>query len=593
MSEPSGVVRRLAAIMAADMVGYSVMMGLDEEGAFAAVRSLRHDILQPAFNAHEGRLFKTTGDGFLVEFASPLGAVRCAVAIQSALIGNTLQLRIGINTGDVLVEDNGDIYGDDVNVAVRIESLATPSGIVLSSKAYLEVAGKLTLKFIDLGECQLKNILKPIRVFSINNAPTEEKPIYSHTKSEDEINPLSIAVMPFDNLLGDQSQDYFCDGLVDSLTTDIALHTPNLFVAGRSSAFTYKGSRIDSRQVSRDLHVRYILQGSMQRFGGRFRINAQLVDGVTGVQQWAERFDGDAGDPFGVQDEVTSRIANSIAGAIYAERSRAFESRRGEPGVMDLVLQGWAKLFLGDRSKAAFDAAEPYYRAALALEPTNPDANIGLGCVIAGRLFNVDRYSLSIEALKHRVGEAHKFLDLGLSQRPEAAMAHSARCILYAVVHRWREALSACELAHSLDGSSSLYLINIANCRTALGDPESSLEYLEKGLRRSPRDPNIGILYSAFGRAYLLLGRWQESIAYSLKARVNAPTLIVVHLALAAAFAQAGDEIEAKASLAEAFLIEPNISFAWLDSHAWSFDPAYLRFAERTFYAGLRKAGLG
>lgn len=398
--------------------------------------------------------------------------------------------------------------------------------------------------------------------------------------------------MPFDNLSGDRSQEYFCDGLVDSLTTDIALHIPNLFVVGRSSAFTYKGASVDARRVSRELSTQYILQGSIQRSGQRFRINARLVNGANGEQQWSERFDGDASDPFGVQDEVISRIANSIAGAIYAERSRAVEARGGEPGVMDLVLQGWGKAFLGDRSKAAFDAAEPYYRAALAIEPTNPDANIGLGCVIAGRLFNVERYSLSTEELKLRVNEAHKLLDAGLSQKPQAAMAHSARCILFAVVHRWREALSACELAHSLDGSSSLYLINIANCRTALGDPQSSIEYLEKGLRRSPRDPNIGILYSALGRAHLLLGRWRESIDYSLRSRVTAPTLIVVHLALAAAYAQVGDKAQAEASLADARKIEPNVSFAWLDAHAWSFEPAYLRFAETTFYQGLRKAGL-
>ena len=313
--EPSGtgrVERRLAAILAADVAGYSRLIEADEEGTLTRLKALRGGLIDPKIALHKGRLVKTTGDGLLVEFASVVDAVRCAAEVQTALAESNAPLppdrridfRIGIHQGDIVVED-GDIFGDGVNVAARLEALAEPAGICVSTRVREDTAGKLDLAFEDLGEQALKNITRPIRVYRI---AVERKPMSEPFSLPDK---PSLAVLPFQNLSGDPEQEYFVDGVVEEIITAIS-RLPWLFVIARNSSFAYKGKSPDLRQVGRELGVRYVLEGSLRKAGNRVRITGQLIDTTSGAHIWAERFDRALDDIFELQDEVASRVAGAI-----------------------------------------------------------------------------------------------------------------------------------------------------------------------------------------------------------------------------------------------------------------------------------------
>ncbi len=307
------VERRLAAILAADVAGYSRLMGVDEEGTLAALKAFRREIIDPEITDHRGRVVKTTGDGALVEFASAVEAVRCALEIQRAMAGRNanvpdnrrIEFRIGINVGDVII-DEGDIYGDGVNIAARVETLANPGAICLSENAYQQIKGKLALEVSDMGVHQLKNIAQPIRVFSVRLDGTPERPPLAPPDKP------SIAVLPFTNMSGDPEQEYFSDGISEDIITDLS-KIAGLMVISRNSCFTYKGRTVDTRTVGRDLGVRSVLEGSIRRSGNRVRITAQLIDAATGGHLWAERYDRDLTDLFAVQDDVTRRTSDLLS----------------------------------------------------------------------------------------------------------------------------------------------------------------------------------------------------------------------------------------------------------------------------------------
>jgi len=305
--------RRLAAIMAADVAGFSAAMERDEEGTFAQVQELRRTIIEPKIAEHTGRLVKTTGDGFLAEFASPIAALRCALAIQGELAGGPLQLRIGLNLGDVIVEENGDVYGEGVNVAARLEALADPGGILISAKVHSEIEGKVEAAFEDRGEQQVKNIARPVRAYAARAAAAKSTIVGPLTAgSTDKPLPLpdkpSIAVLPFQNMSGDPEQEYFADGMVEDIITALS-RFKSLFVIARNSSFTYKGRAIDIKQVGRDLGVRYVLEGSVRRSGGRVRVTGQLIEATTDRHLWADKFDGSLEDVFDLQDQITPRLS--------------------------------------------------------------------------------------------------------------------------------------------------------------------------------------------------------------------------------------------------------------------------------------------
>jgi TolB-like protein len=383
---PSRVERRLSAILAADVAGYSRLMHHDEEATHAKLTALLAGGVEPAIAEHGGRIVKNTGDGFLAEFPSAIEAVRAAVQFQKRIQELTtgdvedrrIAFRVGVNIGDVIVEPH-DIFGDGVNIAAPLESIAEPGGICISSAAYDQVRGKVGVEFDDLGEQDLKNIPRPVRAYAVvQEGPSQA--IHAERARPDALSAprLSIVVLPFGNLSGDPKQEYFADGVTESLTTDLS-RIGGSFVIGRHTAFTYKGKAVDLRQIGRELNVRYVLEGSVQRSGNRLRVNVQLNDAATGNHLWAERFDKPMADLFDMQDEIVSRLANTLNAQLIAAEARRAE-RSLQPSALDLYFQGMACWNKGWTSLHMMQARS-FFERALELEPGNVDALVGIAAV--------------------------------------------------------------------------------------------------------------------------------------------------------------------------------------------------------------------
>src|SRR5213596_481931 len=369
--ETQRVERRLLAVLAADVAGYSRLVGIDEEGTLAQLRSIRLELIDPAIAVHRGRIIKTTGDGILVEFPSVVDAVRCALAVQRSMAERNAEiaadrfiaLRIGIHLGDVVV-DGADLLGDGVNIAARLEGIADPGGISLSEDVWRQVRDKLPEAFVDLGEQVLKNIARPMRVYRIDLAGAAEAP---HLRLPLPDKP-SIAVLPFQNISGDPEQDYFADGMVEEIITALS-HFRQLFVIARNSSFTYKGRAVDVKQVGRELGVRYVLEGSVRKAANRVRITGQLVDTATGAHLWADRFDGGLGDIFDLQDQVTESVVGAIAPAVEkAEIERAKRKPTESLDAYALYLRGLGRLYQF-AGRQANDEALRLFNSAIELDP--------------------------------------------------------------------------------------------------------------------------------------------------------------------------------------------------------------------------------
>ena len=367
--------RKLAAILAADVVGYSRLMGEDEAGTARAVREHR-EAATPIVADLGGRIVKTTGDGLLLEFPSVVAAVECAIAIQKLMAERNagtpedkrILYRIGGNLGDVLIEGD-DILGDGVNIAARLEGICEPGGVFISGAAFEHVRGRVEAHFVDLGEKDLKNIARPVRVYAIKSGPEGAASAPSASAPNEQEPPrLSIVVLPFANFGGDPEQEHFVDGVTDSLTTDLS-RIGGSFVIGRNTAFTYKGRSVDLKQIGRELNVRYILEGSVQRAGARMRVNVQLIDAGSGKHLWAERFDKPVADLFDMQDEIVARLANALSAQLFAAEARRAE-RKPNPDSMDLCFQGWAWRNKGVTPDNLAEARRLFERAA-ALDPAN------------------------------------------------------------------------------------------------------------------------------------------------------------------------------------------------------------------------------
>lgn len=380
--------RKLAAILAADVAGYSRLMGLDEEGTLRTLKQHRKDFVDPTIEAHHGHIVKTTGDGLLVEFASTVDAVSCAVAVQKGMAERNadipfegrIEFRIGINVGDVLVDDD-DIFGDAVNIAARLEGLARPGGICVSRLVRDQVRDRIQLIFNDHGEQSVKNIERPVRVFGVRLDPGFPPQVAKRAHIVAPTSRLSIVVLPFENLSNDPDQEYFADGLVEDLTTDLS-RIAGSFVIARNTAFTYKGKPVDAKQIGRELDVNYMLEGSVRRLGKKVRINVQLIDTQTGGHIWANRFDGEIDDLFALQDSVTSTLAMTLSlELVEAGAQRA--SQKTNPDAVDLVLRGRAA-GLRPRSRENVVEAAHYYEEALRVAPNSWEAKIGLAEVLVG-----------------------------------------------------------------------------------------------------------------------------------------------------------------------------------------------------------------
>src|SRR5271166_5234181 len=444
--------RKLAAILVADVVGYSRLAGADEDRTLSRLRGLRSDLIDPAIAAHHGRVVKRTGDGSLIEFRSVVDAVRCAIEVQNGLIERNaglpperrIEFRVGIHLGDVVEESDGDLMGDGVNIAARLESICEPGAICLSEDVYRQVKGRLDLAVRDLGPTQLKNIAEPIRVYSLEvSKPAQAKPAPGPASEKSTPPRLSIVVLPFTNIGGDPEQEYFADGVTESLTTDLS-RIDGSFVIARNTAFTYKGKYVDVRQIGRELNVRYVLEGSVQRGGNSVRVNVQLIDAETGNHLWAERFDKPSADLFDMQDEIVARLANALNAQLSAAEARRAE-RAPNPDSMDLNFRGWALWNRGVTPDGLAEARRVFERV-LALDPANAVGLVGVAAVdlkVALSFLPEDR------AARFAAVEAAAIKALSLA--PENARAHLCLGVVQIWTERASHGIGACKRALELN----------------------------------------------------------------------------------------------------------------------------------------------
>jgi adenylate cyclase len=467
------VERRLAAILAADVAGFSALMECDEEGTYARIGNLRREVIEPRLSDHFGRLIKTTGDGFLAEFASPVAALRCALAIQSAQLDdpNALPLRFGLNLGDVIIEEGGDVYGEGVNLAARLEALADAGGILISGKILAEVEGKVEADFEDRGEQQVKNITRPVHIYAARASLSYSR--VTATLSPATILEMpskpSLAVLPFQNMSGDPEQEYFADGMVEDIITALS-RVKSFFVIARNSSFTYKGRTVDVKQVGRELGVRYVMEGSVRKNNDRIRVTAQLVEAATGKHIWAEKYDRLVENVFDVQDDITQ----SVAAATQTH--------------LDLH-----DIEVPDRS-------------------TRPDLNVWL----LSRRSWVRRRLLTFDGLR----EARELAEQAVRVDSRSACAHEAlsAALLHQVFMRTipdrGETLCAArvsaEKAIQLEGASEYAYWCLGMAQFEQGEMDQSILTLRHGLHINP---NSAFLIATMGNYLALMGRAEESIA--------------------------------------------------------------------------------
>jgi TolB-like protein len=587
---PVRVERRLSAILAADVAGYARLMHDDEEATHAKLATLLADGVRPAITDHGGRIVKNTGDGFLAEFPSAVEAVRAAVQFQarieeltiSEVEGSRIAFRVGVNIGDVIVESD-DIFGDGVNIAARIESIAEPGGICISSAAYDQVRGKVAVEFADLGEQNLKNIVLPVRAYAV----VRDQPSPAAQAGRARPGPLSpprlsIVVLPFANLSGDPEQDYFVDGVTESLTTDLS-RIRGSFVIGRHTAFTYKGKAVDLKQIGRELNVRYVLEGSMQRGGDRLRVNVQLVDAETGAHLWADRFDKTVADLFDMQDEIVSRLANTLNAQLIAAEARRAE-RSLHPDALDLYFQGRARWNKG-WTPSHMTQARGFFERALALDPENVDALVGIAAVdFASAAF------LLVDDPDARLAAAEAALTKALSLAPQHALAH---LYLGCVYTRSNPAQGIAECEHSLALNRNLAdahaFIGVVKMR--LGRAAETEAHIREALRLSPRDEAAHRWMGSVGHAKLHLGEDAEAVEWfsrCLKANPNYP---LAKFFLAAAFAHLGKLDEARTAVKEGLALDPAFTIGRYKAFPLRGNPTF-RAGCRRILEGMRVGGV-
>jgi TolB-like protein/class 3 adenylate cyclase/Flp pilus assembly protein TadD len=592
VQEPRGrVERRLSAILAADVAGYSRLMHSDEEATHAKLTALLADAVEPAIAEYGGRIVKNTGDGCLAEFSSAVEAVRAALQFQTRVkeltIGDVedtrIAFRVGVNIGDVIVEPH-DIFGDGVNIAARLEGITEPGGICISSSAYDQVRGKVGVEFTDLGEQNLKNIARPVRVYAVaREGLSPVTKVGSTTPSSLSAPRLSMVVLPFANIGGDPEQDYFVDGVTESLTTDLS-RINGSFVIGRHTAFTFKGKAVDLKQIGRELNVRYVLEGSVQRGGNRVRVNVQLIDAETGKHLWAERFDKPVADLFDMQDEIVSRLANTLNTQLVEAEARRAE-RSLHPDAMDLIFQGMACLNKG-RTSEYLAQSRSFFEPALALDPKNVEALVGLAVVDAaavGMALTVQRAA--------RLAAAETALIKALSLAPQHARAHWLLGNIKMFTNRAAQGIAECEQALALDRNLANAHAYIGRAKYLLGRGEETEAHVQEALRLSPRDTEAFVWMIFAGFAQLQLGADQEAVARfrrSVEINQNHPR---AHIYLATALAHLGQLDEARSAVQAGLAFDPTFTISRFRANVPSDNPTYLAGRER-FYEGMRLAGV-
>jgi adenylate cyclase len=601
--------RRLAAILAADVAGYSRLIGADEQGTLNRLRTVRTEIVDPAIAQRRGRIVKTTGDGLLVEFTSVVDALQCATEIQAVMAEHntgidtekSIELRMGINVGDVVVED-GDIFGDGVNVAARLEALADPGGICVSARVQEDATGKLDLTFEDLGEQSLKNIARSVRVYRIRlpRGPRPVQPTVMIHANSPAIQPtaprLSIVVLPFSNLSNDPEQEYFADGITDDLTTDLS-RISGSFVIARNTAFTYKEKPVDIQQIGRDLRVHYVLEGSVRRTGDQVRVNVQLIDAETGAHIWADRIDTDRSSLAEAQNEITGRLAWTLNIELFSDANRKIERERAiHPDARDLVMRGWAWWYRPS-SMANNQEVLRVFERALELDPRSAEARIGIARVLVGSLASLwTTTSFEQYAAQQDVARAEQLLFEAIENEPNLPMAYAILGLMRRMQSRLAESRIAFERAITLDSNFEWANMQLGWTLLFLARPAEASGLGEKCLRLSPRDPSIFWRYELLGWCQLVSSHLDEAIDFFIKARTANPRIWNFPFALAGALALKGDLDGGRAALAESLKLNPEVNSLakWYALLPWTSRdnaPQFWALQDKTLNEGLRRIG--
>ena len=582
--------RRLAAILAADVVGYGRLMGLDEVGTLDALKAHRGELIDGKIAEHRGRIVKLTGDGMLVEFPSVVNAVACAADIQRGMLGRNedvpqdrrIEFRIGVNLGDVIVEGD-DIFGDGVNVAARLEGIAKPGGIAISASVRDQIGDRLALAFADLGEQSLKNIAQPVRVFEVRWDQESGPAAFRAKPAETLPERPSLAVLPFQNMSGDPEQEYFSDGLVEDVITALSRFR-SFAVIARNSSFVYKGRAVDVRQAAKELGVRYVLEGSVRRSGERLRITAQLVDGTSGAHLWADRFDGAVADVFDVQDRITESVATIVEPQIReAEIERSRRESAGSVAAYDLYLQALPKIRAGTQDENA--AAYALLSKAIGLEPDN-------GILLASAL----------ELLQWRVGagwptitgdDKAAWRDLA---RRALANAHGDAAVLvrcgHGLIKIGREyELGLATLRRAVEiNPNNVDVLRLAGAGTihAGGSLDDALAYFNRALRLSPTDPYAFHVLTGIAHVQMILGQYAEALAFAERALAVNADFDFAYWMVIAANTQLGRMDDAQNWLSKFKALVPGITIARIKAGQSDRYPEFLG----SIIEGLRLAGL-
>ncbi len=589
--------RRLAAILALDVAGYSRLMSVDEEGTHERLKAHLGQLVDPKIKEHRGRTVKNTGDGLLAEFASVVDAVRCAVEVQRGMIDREpempderrIRFRIGINLGDVIVEEH-DIFGDGVNIAARLEALAAPGGICISGTVYDHIRDKLAYPFDDVGEQTVKNIARPVRVYelrpeAIASLPRSSSPPPTAIPPPAVAPRLSIVVLPFSNLSDDRGQQYFADGITEELTTDLS-RLAGMLVISRNTAFTYRDKRVDTRHIGRELCVRYVLEGSVRRADNRVRVNAQLIDAETDAHLWAERFDGDAGDLFALQDEITSRIAAALdLELVGAEAARGTD----HPDALDYILRGRA-VTAKPRTRENWAEMISLFEHALTLDPRSVDAQSWLSIALTSRALDgmADSRPTDMVRAEGLAGQA-------LAASPRCLFGHYAKAQVLRAQGRYQEAIPEYETTIAINRNWVGAIAHLGQCKLFTGSIEETIPLVEKAIRLSPRDGQIANWYWRIGVVHLLESRLDAAIFWLEKSRNANPGHPVAHVFLAAAHALRAESESAATELAEARTLSGDdrySSVARARALGYRGVPKVAALFEATYFAGLRKAGV-
>jgi TolB-like protein/class 3 adenylate cyclase len=589
--------RKLAAILAADVVGFSRLTGADEDRTLARLRALRSDLIDPTIAVHKGRVVKRTGDGALVEFRSVVDAVRCAIEVQNAMIErNTglppdrrIEFRIGIHIGDVVEESDGDLMGDGINIAARLEGIATPGAICLSEDAYRQVRARLDLAVSDLGETSLKNIAEPMRIYSLQvGRVVQTSPVMLSAKADDGparpamADKPSIAVMPFSNMSGDPEQEYFVDGMVDDIITALSRFN-QLFVIARNSTFTYKGRAVDVRQVARELGVRYVLEGGVRKAGSRLRITGQLIDATTGAHLWADRFDGGLEEVFDLQDKVTA----SVVGAIEPTMRKAEIERARRKPIDNL------------------DAYDLYLRALPHVYSMRPDENL-LGIELLNKAIELEPTyapALAHAAWSHEqrntrgwpaatgddaavaIALARRALSAGVD---DAVAVVTAGFVLVMVARDYRAGLDAVRRAVERNPGSGFVNFLAGTALVFGGDPEDALAHMQQAMALGPLDPSHFMYLMVAGWAHFFCGRPAQAVELAERSASLNPDWDSTYWCLVPAYVQLDRMPDAQAALARLQTVAPGITVSRMQQLLPMRNPASLTMV----LDGLRRAGL-